>query len=327
MVELGEERPAPAASIDWHKVGAWIANLWFGFTRILMFLAFVISLAINVLDWVGLLDNWPVLRERAPIMTLLLVSIIAIYLLQERAQEHAQLRRAVARRDRTLVDGLRVDLTKLTQEQTTVFLTALEAKGAELVSAVKGVFVKKMDDPEVYYRYLAERVGTAKRSIDDLTWGAVSLSTRTPSEAAEYNAYVTAMVDACTRRNNLKVREVYTFPTMLRLERVEAMLQRNLPNYFVHYYDVNHDGLPPLLQFTIIDTEEVIFGTGRGQHRTAAGEKYLSIRSRPVAEKFAEYFNMIWESGKPIRDPNTNDLAKLAEIRKKLERRGKPRAK
>jgi hypothetical protein len=326
MVEPNDGRAAPAAPFNWRKTGDLVARAWFGFTRVLMVLAFFVSLAITIADWTDLLDNWPELRNRAPVMTLLLISIIAIYLLQERAQEHAQLRRAVGRRDKKLVDALRADLTSDNQEQTAVFLNALESKGSELVSAVKGVFVKKMEDPEAYYRYLADRVGTAKRSIDDLTWGAVSLSARTPAEEDAYNAYSTSMVDACTRRKNLRAREVYTFPNMARLKRVEEMLKKNLPNYFVHFYDISHDGLPPLLQFTIIDGEEVIFGTGRGQRRTAAGEKYLSIRSRPVAEKFSEYFNTIWESGKPIRDPNTNDLAKLAQIRNKLERRGKPRS-
>jgi hypothetical protein len=302
----------------------WYRSLRLGAAQIIIILVAVFGIGISLLDWLGQLDQ-PWVVHKVPNMTLLLLAGIALYLIEERRQEHAELRRAVGRRDEKLADALRAAITRNSQEQSSLFLNALEVKGGELVTAVKGVFVKKLDDPDEYYRYLADRVRTAKRRIDDLTWGAVSLSDRAPAEVESYDAYVAAIIDACTHRKDLKVREVYTFPNMLRIERVEDMLGRNLPNYFVHYFDVNHDGLPPLLQFTVIDGEEVIFGTGRGQRRTSSGEKYLSIRSRPVAEKFAEYFNTIWESGKPIRDPNTNDLATLTRFKKKLERRTKPR--
>jgi hypothetical protein len=257
-------------------------------------------------------------------MTLVLVGMIGFYLINERRQEHAELRRAVALRDEALAERLRDDLRRGNSEQSESFLLALDAKGAELVTAVKGVFVKKLYSSEEYYRYLAERIGTAKKSVDDVTWGAVSPAGRVEAEKDAFNAYRDGVRTACGRPN-LRFREIYSFPNISRVERLDETIGYGLNNYHARYYEVSADKVPPLLQFTVIDGEEVIFGTGRGVNRSKESETYLAVRSRMIAEKIGQYFAIVWDSAKPIPENGKSVVETIARLRRQSERRGRSR--
>jgi hypothetical protein len=189
---------------------------------------------------------------------------------------------------------------------------------------VKGVFVKKLHTSEEYYGYLAERVATANKSVDDVTWGAVSPAGLVETERDAFTAYRQSVKAACARPN-LKFREIYSFPSMSRVERLEETIASSLNNYHARYYEVTSDKVPPLLQFTIIDGEEVIFGTGRGANRSKESETYLTVRSRTIAEKFGQYFSIVWDSARPIPDKGKTVAETIARLRRQSERRGRSR--
>jgi hypothetical protein len=264
----------------------------------------------------ALLDAFDLLEatNALPEITIALLTAMALYLLQERREEHRELRRAVAERDQQLVSALRSLVVGANDEQTHVLVRSLDRSArAE---------VRVWEDQESYYRRLAYSVTTARKSVDDLTWGAVSEPTRSREEALAFERYVNSLKDMCRQPSPIRVREIFTFPSQGRLDRARALLgETGLDSYFVRYFDVNHDALPPLMQFTIIDREELILGTHRGGLRSAEGERYLSVRHPEIVRLFAAYFDTIWTSGRPLLDAQTRDFDALERIQGQLQRK------
>lgn len=291
----------------------------FKLSVVLLWVFGALSAIVAVLDMLDALkDTW--LAGYVPHMTLLLLAALAVYLLEERREELGELRRAMAEHDETLIESLRVELRSANDVQTSGLAGLLDLKGSELVAALEGVEVRPPIDQLGYYRYLADRVSAARDSIDDLTWGAVSAPTRSSKEEDAYKQYVTAMKDAC-EKSHVRIREVFTFPSERRIERARELLANALlKTYYVRYFDVDHEDLPPLMQFTLIDRKEVVFGTHRGELRAAEGERYLAVMHPGIVALFADYFDTIWEAGLTLRDSQTSDPGALDRLQAKLER-------
>ncbi|MBW3572103.1 MAG: hypothetical protein KY467_13470 [Gemmatimonadetes bacterium] len=279
-----------------------------------------LSFLVAVLDMLDMLKG-TVLEGYVPHMTLLLLGTMALYLLEERREEHEQLRTAVAEHDEQLLHALRAEISTANLGQTQGFERLLNAKGTDLVMALKGVEVRPPMDPLEYYRYLAVRVTGAKASVDDLTWGAVSAPARNSDEEQAFKTYEASLTAACKGRNHIRIREVFTFPSAGRVERARKVLQdERAGTHYVRYFDVDHQRLPPLLQFTLIDRDEVIFGTHRGEVRGPHGEQYLAVRHPRIVALFADYFDNIWGSAERLKDAELCDLGVLDRLKAELER-------
>ena len=96
-------------------------------------------------------------------------------------------------------------------------------------------------------------------------------------------------------------REVMTFPSPDRLASAERMVGQEHFGYQLRYYDIDHRLLPPLIQFTVIDSEEVIFTFHRGRYVSPEPEIHLATRQKEIVQLFQDYFNAIWERAKVIK--------------------------
>lgn len=311
------------AGVNWHRIGDIIAGIGFSFTQILILLLFALSLRYQILDWMGELEGRADIQTRIPLMTLLLVSIVAIYLLQERKQEHKELRQAISEREAGFKEELVTQVRSVAAAHSTEFRAMLDAKGLELVGAMKGVSVDQKKDQTEYYDCLASAIREAKTVVEDLTWGEVSPTTRNNAEEQAYQRYLEALREASRSTGGVRVREIYTFPNVARVSRAEDFLiNQQLNNYWARYYDLNHAFIPPLMQFTVIDRKLVILGTHRGKLGHTERENYVVIQHPYIAEKFASYFHAIWISAAPLRDPSKHNLSALGKMREKLRKKG-----
>lgn len=249
-----------------------------------------LGLLVSVLDLTGALKAMPWLDARLPALTLLLLAAVAGYLAYGRPRELRYLR------------GL------------------TESAVDDVVQALDGVQVRRLKNSEEYYRYLRNRVSAAGECVDDLTWGLLSNSGATRAVIKEFDRYVTSLQAVCRDNESVKVREVFTFPSSARIHRAREVLESGCPNYFLAYYDVDHEKCPPLMQFIVIDQKEVVFGTHRGQLTLADEEFYLAVTHPIIVAKFLSYFNTIWQGAEKLQ----KDDAPLPEVLSDLERRLRP---
>lgn len=183
-----------------------------------------------------------------------------------------------------------------------------------IVVSLKGVQTVKLDNPSEYFQHLTNRIRNANKSVDDLTWGIVKTEERMPVENRTYHDYIKSLSYAC-ENENIRVREVFTFPDNQRLERAIGKIQESHPNYHLRYYNVDHNTLPPLLQFTIIDSDEVIIGTHRGKNIPQETEYYLSIKDPGLVNKFCDYYTAIWHEASPVIDLGEDTKSRIEKLR------------
>ena len=115
----------------------------------------------------------------------------------------------------------------------------------------------------------------AKRTIDDLTMG-VSAPSTTSASAQAFKKYVETIAAVCQKRA-IAYREIIYFPPVVHLERAESMLRKNLFGYRLRYYEFSREDIPPLLQFMVIDQEEVILGSYRGLNLPIVSSGYTEL--------------------------------------------------
>ena len=88
---------------------------------------------------------------------------------------------------------------------------------------------------------------------------------------------------------------------------MEAILKENPINYSCAYYD---DTKVPLLQFMIIDEDEVVFFSR--EIRSS-----LLIKHAPIAKLFSEYYENIWSQAKKIKVGKKLDEDALGRVRQR----------
>ena len=111
---------------------------------------------------------------------------------------------------------------------------------------------------------------------------------------------------ATAARKDIKFREVMTFPTggklrEERLKRAEDMVTKNFYGYQLRYYDIDHQTAPPLIQFIVIDCQEVITTFYRGTKLPIEGETYLASRHPLTVRFFQDYYDTIWQGATVIK--------------------------
>ncbi len=248
----------------------------------------VLSVAISLLDLLGVLDAIPWLAGRTSALTLLVVGFLAGYLVLERRSKLDKIERLVT-------EGI---------ERTIVSL--------------KGVEVRSFTDPQEVYEYVHKRMWQAQKSIDDLTWGRSITGSRTPSQEEAHKKYFEAITKICSRKN-IRYREVMTFPSIRRLERAETLIAQNLYGYHLRYYDIPHQQMPPLMLFMVIDSAEVIVAFYRSPYLPPEGELHFAVKHPDIVSLFQDYYDAIWHGAKVIKDADRVEHGVLREIRQKLE--------
>jgi len=245
----------------------------------------IFSIIISSLDWFKWL---PLPTGTVSSLTLLGIGLVAGYLVLERRNKLERIEQLVTQGfDKTIlsISGGRVEIFK---------------------------------DSQQLYEYVARRMTEAKRSVDDLTWGVIQPTHRTEAEERAFQKYIRAIV-ATASRKEIRYREVMTFPGGERIRQAEEILARNIYGYQLRYYDIEHKAAPPLLQFMVIDSEEVILASHRGITLPIENEPLVATRHPEIVHYFQDYYDAIWQGAKIIKDagkPPNGEILKT--IKKRL---------
>ena len=252
-----------------------------------------ISILISFLDLTGLLENIPFLAGRTSALSLLVLGVVVGYLALER-------RSKLDRIEQLVVEGFE-----------------------SAILSLQGGPVRLLSNSQDVYEYAAQRMGEATESIDDLTWGMVPVTRLTESQQHAFERYYNSRI-ATASRKHIRYREVMSFPSearsgIERLEWAEEMAEKNIFGYQLRYYDFSHRDVPPLLQFLLIDSEEVIFAFYRGMNLPLEGEVHLAVKHPRIVSLFQDYYDSIWQGAKVLKEAGEPMAAKeLQRIRKHL---------
>lgn len=257
--------------------------------HILLTLIGVSSIIIAILDFWDLISIMPFLSGKIPTLSLLVLGMIASYLVFERKSKLDKIETLVS-------DGF----------DTTMF-------------SLQGGPIKLFAHSGELYEYLAQQILNAQKSVDDLTWGDITSTVKTKQQDLAFTKYFNATRKALSNRN-IQYREVMSFPRegKLRDERIaraEQMLNSNYFNYELGYYDFEHKGSPPLVQFLIIDNKEAIVAFYRGKSIPIEGTLHFSTFHPVIVRFFRDYYDAIWSGSIILKRaggvPNQKELERL----------------
>jgi len=230
----------------------------------------ILSGLVSLLDFLGILDGIPWLSERIPTLTLLAAGLIAGYLVLER---------------RNQLESMQRDTTRHIEELS----LALSQSTITIIESLEGVELRKFESASDMMSYVNKRLLQARQQIDDLSWS--------PALGLEYGLHTTRELEAEYAERIARVsrkipyREVFSFNRPGRIEKLKKRLQENAPGYSCAYYE---DTQAPVLQFMIIDNDEVLILSDQLQSK-------LAIKHPYIVKLFAEYYEEIWRHATPIK--------------------------
>jgi hypothetical protein len=255
--------------------------------KIILITIGTLSIFIAFAHMIGVLEAVPWIEHRVPVFTLLVVGVIAEYLAFEN-------RKKLDRLEHLVREG--------------------ETK---LIRALNGVEIKYFEHVSQVYEYAHKRMLGANSSIDDLTWGHADYF-ETPDHEQAHEKYIKDIAKISSRRN-FKYREVMTFPNIGRLERAEAMIaDKKAKGYQLRYYDIIPKGMPPLMEFVLIDSEEVIFAFYKWPYAPTAIRFHLSVKHPDIVQLLQDYYEAIWQNAKVLKENNLVDEEALQSIRRQF---------
>lgn len=240
------------------------------FEIILLAITALVSGLVSLLDMFGLLDSVNWLSGRIPSLTLLMSGIIATYLILERKNHLNESQREN-----------RVGFQNLE--------SLIEQSRKSVIDSIKGVDIQYFGSGNELLQYVNKRLGQAKHQIDDLSWSsAISLSggLNTTQELNREFAEKTSNI-----AQKITYREVFVFNRPGRTEKLKRRLDENRAGYSCGYYESLE---VPVLQFMIIDKDEVIFLSDEFETKFA-------VRQPQVVKLFIEYYESIWKKAIPIK--------------------------
>ncbi len=243
-----------------------------------------VAIVVSILDLTGALDGVSWLRNRVPILTLLVVGALAAYLVAEKPS--------------------------VSRDQA----ASLQAAIQQAVAASSGIEVREFQNRAEFWQYAAERIRSCSATIDDLTWGLSPKSVMTAHDLNAYKEYRRQIALATTgkRENQSKTyREIMSFPDRIRFSRAIQLMDIRYLNYHLRFYDYDHTGSPLLLQFYIFDKTEVLIAS---PSLRGGASQLMSFKSKQLAEIMSHYFEVVWRDGIILKDTRTVDLDRLKEV-------------
>lgn len=230
----------------------------------------IISAIVALLDFLGVLGEVAWLSDRVPTLTLLALGMVAAYLVIERRNYLENIQQESNVRIDRLEQGL-VDSTRT------------------IINSLDGVELKKFDSGSDVIAYVTKRMSQAKSRIDDLSWSP-SISLRNELDATrKVNEKYSDQVARISRK--ILYREIFMFNRPGRVEKLKQRLEENTEGYSCAYYKSSYI---PVLQFMIIDDEEVIFLSDQFRDN-------FTVRHPEVVTLFSKHYERIWKNAIPLK--------------------------
>lgn len=175
---------------------------------------------------------------------------------------------------------------------------AIERLPARIARAEGSRQVKPFESIDEVRRYARKRMGIA-RNIDDLTWGP-SISQSSAEHRQAYQEY-RQDVERMAARNDVRYREVMTFPDEERVRLAAGMIAQPRPGYELRCYDCDLEDTPPLIKFILID-DEVIFVRHRMAGLPEEGAQWIAVRQPDIVQMARAYFAEVWKGASPVTE-------------------------
>jgi hypothetical protein len=205
------------------------------------------------------LDGIPWLSERIPTIGLLTLGLLAGYILLERRTELQEINQKI----HSLSENTRTS-------------------AQHIIQSLNGVEVQSFQDMQSCLQYVNRRLRMAKLQIDDLSWTPLSSGRGDLQPVMAENLQYSERINFIAGK--IPYREVFAFNKPSRKDKLFERLKENVPGYSCAYYSEVISA--PLLQFMIIDREEVIILTG--------SYSYLAFNHPKLVQLFIEYYEDIW---------------------------------
>lgn len=177
------------------------------------------------------------------------------------------------------------------------------------------VEVLRLENTTEAYGYIANKIRTAKESIDDITWGSRK-DHRSETEKNAYNDYLKAMEEAC-QKPNITYREISSLTDDHYFSRADKLVQKKYFNYNLGYYDISKTDIP-LMSYIIFDSKEVIVGFYRVPLLPSRGEIYLSIKDPNILALLNDYYETLWKGTVKLKVGDTTNIARLDSIKARI---------
>lgn len=250
---------------------------------ILLAVTITLSSVVSLLDFFGLLETSGI-KDRIPSLTLLTVGLLAGYILIER---------------RSKLEAINDQIQDLSRTS--------GASVQRIIESLDGVEVISFENQLSCLQHVNQLMRSATKKIDDLTWApALAISDGLEPITVENLKYRDRMLVTAKK---LPYREVYIFNRGDRKEKLFDLLLSNALGYSCAYYETA--GEVPLLQFMIVDEEEVIVLTG--------DYAYLAFKHAKLVRLFREYYEDIWRRSSKLkigRNVYWNEIEKVFGVEK-----------
>lgn len=260
--------------IEW---GNWF--IWH-FELMLMGIIAVISMVVAALDFFNILTD----TISAPLI-LVMLSSIAVYLVIERRRHLEAGQKQLADQLLAVQEALSGGFAGVQQNQ--------EDSVERVLEALDGVNIRRFENEFACIEYASGRLRQAKKWVDDTSWATESrLEANLDRNMDVSKQYRSSIGESVLMNKDLVYREIYVFHTRGRIEKLRLRERENQPNYFCKYYPTPPN--VPLLQFMVIDGEEVILMTDKYP-------VYLAVKNRALADLLHLYFEDHWKEAREIK--------------------------
>lgn len=270
----------------------------------LMIVTGISAIIYTVLDLFNFFSNVQWLQDRSDEIMLLLVANIAIHLISEHYSDITEIKECGREVKGTLLPDLKKQLTNVHNEAQNDILQLrdeLQCKVADtcrlneelshkIIDSVNKTEITIFKDSIQTTRYLVKQLKKCKKEVLDLTWSHV-VSSRL---ALPQDKKVEEQYQECIKNLSkiIEYKEVFIFSSSDRLKKLKNRLLENEVGYSCAYFESVDI---PLLQFIILDGEEVVFASDMYSVKCA-------IRNKELAKIFTDYYTMVWTNAIKIKE-------------------------
>lgn len=274
-----------------------IENINFYIMIVLGVLAFVYTIG----DTIKIFENIEWLQNRYEEFILLLLSNIVIHLISDHYGKIEEIKKSCKEVEENLVPGLeekinyntnevRENLINIFQQELKLLYYKDENLLHSVVDNIEKVRLTLFQDDLEMKKYLIRLLRKCKSNVMDLTWahqvGTIQQLPQYQEAEEEYEKCIQEIAQ------DKEYKEIFIFNYPDRYDKLKRRLGEKALGYSCAYY------LPtniPLLQFVIMDEEEVLFISNMYPVRCA-------VRSKEIAAIFVTYYKEVWNRAIKIKE-------------------------